>query len=82
MEFSGIIVVLTDQALEEAVQERGSFGGDAHNLVRCLSIKLEIELGLGPTIVPVGLCTKNHDHTLLSSISVFSVPLWCVFSQH
>ncbi len=27
---------------------------DADNLVRCLTIEFKIELGLGPTVVPVG----------------------------
>src|SRR5947209_16613051 len=41
-------------ALKEPAEERRRFIRDAGNLVRCLAIELEIELGLGSTVVPVG----------------------------
>src|SRR5437762_14124213 len=41
-------------ALKEPAEERGRFIRDADNLVRCLTIEFEIELGLGSTVVPVG----------------------------
>src|SRR6266481_5115934 len=40
--------------LKESAEERRRFIRDADNLVRCLTIKFEIELGLGSTVVPVG----------------------------
>src|SRR4029078_4112608 len=40
--------------LKEATEERTRFIRDADNLVRCLTIEFEIELGLGSTVVPVG----------------------------
>jgi len=39
--------------LKEAAQERSRSIRDADNLVRCLTIEFEIELGLGSTVVPV-----------------------------
>src|SRR5436305_13631084 len=39
--------------LKESAEERRRFLRDAGNLVRCLTIELEIELGLGPAVVPV-----------------------------
>src|SRR5438552_17604769 len=41
-------------ALKESAEERCRFLRDADNLVRCLTIEFEIELGLGSTFVPVG----------------------------
>jgi hypothetical protein len=41
-------------ALKESVEERRRFVRDADDLVRCLTIEFEIELGLGSTVVPVG----------------------------
>ncbi len=35
-------------------EERRRFIRDADDLVRCLTIEFEIELGLGPTVVPIG----------------------------
>ena len=40
--------------LKESAEERRRFIRDANNLVRCLTIEFEIELGLGPTVVPIG----------------------------
>src|SRR5688572_25025920 len=40
--------------LEEPPQKCGRFVRDARDLVRCLAIELEVELGLGSTIVPPG----------------------------
>src|SRR5439155_21744130 len=40
-------------SLKESAEERRCFIRDADNLVRCLTIKFEIELGLGSTVVPV-----------------------------
>src|SRR5207247_10946699 len=44
----------TSAALKESAEERCRFLRDADNLVRCLTIEFEIELGLGSTVVPVG----------------------------
>jgi hypothetical protein len=41
-------------ALKESTEERRCFTRDADNLVRCLTIEFEIELGLGSTVVPFG----------------------------
>ena len=41
-------------ALKESAEERRRFIRDADDLVRCLTIEFEIELGLGSTVVPVG----------------------------
>ena len=41
-------------ALKESAEKRRRFVRDPDNLVRCLTIEFEIELGLGPTVVPVG----------------------------
>src|SRR5437879_11968044 len=40
--------------LKESAEERRRFIRDADNLIRGLTIKFEIELGLGSTVVPVG----------------------------
>src|SRR6267142_492353 len=40
--------------LKEPAEERRPFIRDADDLVRCLTIEFEIELGLGSTVVPVG----------------------------
>src|SRR2546425_9001982 len=39
---------------EQTAEERRRLIRDADDLVRCLTIELEIELGLGSTVVPVG----------------------------
>src|SRR5438093_8754553 len=41
-------------SLKESAKERRCFIRDADDLVCCLTIKFEIELGLGSTVVPVG----------------------------
>ena len=41
-------------ALKESAEERPRFIRDADNLIRCLTIEFEIELGLGSTVVPIG----------------------------
>src|SRR5258707_1921970 len=41
-------------ASKKPAEERHRFIRDADNLVRCLTIEFEIELGLGSTVVPVG----------------------------
>jgi hypothetical protein len=41
-------------ASKESAKERCRFIRDADDLVRCLTIEFEIELGLGPTVVPIG----------------------------
>ena len=41
-------------ALKESAEERRRFIRDADNLVRCLAVEFEIELGFGSTVVPVG----------------------------
>jgi len=41
-------------ALKESAEERGRFIGDADDLVRCLTIEFEIELGFRSAVVPVG----------------------------
>src|SRR5712691_7009657 len=41
-------------SLKESAEERRRFIRDAGDLVRCLTIEFEIELGLGPAVVPVG----------------------------
>ena len=40
-------------ALKESAEERSRFFRDAGDFVRCLTIEFEIELGLGPTVLPV-----------------------------
>src|SRR5213592_4943143 len=39
---------------EKSAEKCGRFIRDAGDLVGCLTIEFEIELGLGPTVVPVG----------------------------
>ena len=41
-------------ALKESAEKRRRFVRDLDNLVRCLTIEFEIELGLGSTVAPVG----------------------------
>src|SRR5258707_15802598 len=41
-------------ASKKPAEERHRFIRDADNLVRCLTIEFEIELGLGSTVLPVG----------------------------
>jgi hypothetical protein len=41
-------------SLKEPAEERGRFIRDADDLIRCLTIEFEVELGLGSTVVPVG----------------------------
>ena len=43
-----------DHALEERIQERCRLVRNAHDLVRCLAIEFEIELGRGVAVIPVG----------------------------
>jgi len=40
-------------ALKESAEKRRRFIRDTDDLIRCLTIELEIELGLGSTVVPV-----------------------------
>src|SRR6266566_3841090 len=49
-----IVFMSKSAALKECAEERRRFIRDAGDLVRCLTIEFEIELGLGPTVVPVG----------------------------
>src|SRR5207249_2355825 len=49
-----VVFMLKSAALKESAEERRRFIRDADNLVRCLAIEFEIELGLGSTVVPVG----------------------------
>jgi hypothetical protein len=39
--------------LKESAEKRGCFVRDASDLVRCLTIELEVELSLGSIVVPV-----------------------------
>jgi hypothetical protein len=41
-------------SLKESAEERCRFIRDADDLIRCLTIEFEIELGLGSTVVPIG----------------------------
>src|SRR5207244_8484778 len=41
-------------SLKESAEERRRLIRDADDLVRCLTIEFEIELGLGSTVLPVG----------------------------
>jgi hypothetical protein len=41
-------------ALKESAEERRRFFRDAGDLVRCLTIEFEIELGFGSAVVPIG----------------------------
>jgi hypothetical protein len=43
-----------DRTLEEFTEERRRFLRDADDLVRCLTIEFEIELGRGLAVIPVG----------------------------
>src|SRR5438067_6645854 len=49
-----IVSTSRSAALKESAEERRRFIRDADNLVRCLTIEFEIELGLGSTVVPIG----------------------------
>jgi hypothetical protein len=49
-----VVFMSKSAASEEPAEERRRFIRDAGNLVRCLTIEFEIELGLGSTVVPVG----------------------------
>jgi hypothetical protein len=49
-----IVFMSKSAALKEPAEERRRFIRDADNLVRCLTIEFEIELGLGSTVAPVG----------------------------
>jgi hypothetical protein len=40
-------------SLKESAEDRRRLIRDLSDLVRCLTIKFEIELGLGSTVVPV-----------------------------
>src|SRR5262245_17543389 len=46
--------ILKSAALKESAQKRRRFIRNADNLVRCLTIEFEIQLGRGPAVVPVG----------------------------
>ena len=48
------MLISKSAALKESAEERRRFVRDPGNLVRCLTIEFEIELGLGSTVVPVG----------------------------
>src|SRR4029453_8329465 len=49
-------IVFQDEilSLKELAEERRCFIRDADDLVRCLTIEFEIELGLGSAVLPVG----------------------------
>src|SRR5205807_10157583 len=49
-----IVFMSKSAALKEPAEKRRRFIRDADNLVRCLTIEFEIELGLGSTVIPVG----------------------------
>src|SRR5881227_4257609 len=49
-----IVFMSRSAALKESAEERRRFIRNADDLVRCLTIEFEIELGLGSTVVPVG----------------------------
>jgi hypothetical protein len=49
-----IVFMSKSAALKEPAEERRRFIRDADNLVRCLTIEFEIELGLGSTVASVG----------------------------
>src|SRR5689334_14076862 len=49
-----MVVPWSVRMLEKPPQECRRFIRDADDLVRCLAIELEVELGLRPTVVPVG----------------------------
>src|SRR6266446_10732578 len=51
---SHIVFMSKLAALKESAEERRRVIGDADNLVRCLTIEFEIELGLGATVLPIG----------------------------
>ena len=50
--------MLKSAALKESAEKRRRFIRDTDDLIRCLTIELEIELGLGSTVVPVGKTFK------------------------
>jgi hypothetical protein len=49
-----IVVMSNSVAREESKEVRRRFIRNADDFVRCLTIELEVELGLGSTVVPVG----------------------------
>src|SRR3981081_4061148 len=49
-----IVFMSKSAALKESAEERRRFIRDADNLVRCLTIEFEIELGPGLAVIPVG----------------------------
>src|SRR6266566_5749444 len=57
-----IVFMSKSAALKEPAEERRRFIRDAGNLVRCLTIEFEIELGLGSTVVPVGKKVPQASH--------------------
>jgi hypothetical protein len=50
----GHIALAETGASKEPAEERPRFIGDTDDFVRCLTIELEVELGLGSTVVPFG----------------------------
>ena len=46
-----IVLISKSAALKKPAEERCCFIRDADNLVRCLTIEFEVELGLGSTVV-------------------------------
>ena len=48
------MLISKSAALKESAEERRRFVRDPDNLVRCLTIEFEIELGLGSSVIPVG----------------------------
>ena len=48
-----IVFIPKSAALKELAEERCCFIRDADNLVCCLTIEFEVELGLGSIVVPV-----------------------------
>src|SRR6059058_35245 len=49
-----IVFMSRSAALKESAEERRRFIRDADDLVRCLPIEFEIELGPGLAVIPVG----------------------------
>ena len=47
-------IVIMSAALKESAEERRRSIRDADDLVRCLTIEFEIELGHGLAIIPIG----------------------------
>jgi hypothetical protein len=60
-------------ALKEFAEERRRFTQDADDLVRCLTIEFEIELGLGLAVIPV---SETFDSVRPSGRFASAVGLW------